>query len=291
MRPDSTGARLFVGMQYLLPQHLLSRAVRAFTRWRWRPFSQPLIRLFMRGYQPDLSDALQPDPGRYDSFNDFFVRALQPGARPGPATADGIASPVDGAISALGDCTDGRLLQAKGRDYTLEALLAARGDWARRFSGGRFMTIYLAPYNYHRIHMPLRGRLVDAWYVPGKLFSVNAATAAHVPNLFARNERLVTVFEDDLGCYAMVLVGALFVGSMGTVWHGDVAPRRRDDITVLDVPMAQAGALLERGAEMGRFNMGSTVIMLLPPGGGRWADHLQAGQTLRVGDTLGTRTP
>ena len=291
MRPDSAGARAFVGLQYLLPQHLLSRAVRAFTRWRWRGFSQPLIRLFMRGFRPDLSDAQQPDPRGYASFNDFFIRALRPGARPAPSAADAIASPVDGTLSALGDCTDGRLLQAKGRDYSLEALLAARGNWSQRFAGGRFMTIYLAPYNYHRIHMPLRGRLVDAWYVPGRLFSVNAATAAHVPNLFARNERLVAVFEGDSGCFALVLVGALFVGSMGTVWHGDIEPRRRDGITPLPVPPAEAGGLLERGAEMGRFNMGSTVILLLPAGGGRWADDAQPGQALRVGATVGTRGP
>ncbi len=291
MRPDSAGARAFVGLQYLLPQHLLSRAVRAFTRWRWRGFSQPLIRLFMRGFRPDLSDAQQPDPRRYASFNEFFVRALRPGARPAPAAADAIASPVDGTLSALGDCTDGRLLQAKGRDYSLEALLAARGDWPQRFAGGRFMTIYLAPYNYHRIHMPLRGRLVDAWYVPGRLFSVNAATAAQVPNLFARNERLVAVFEDESGCFALVLVGALFVGSMGTVWHGDVEPQRRNGLTALPVPSATAAGLLGRCAEMGRFNMGSTVILLLPAGGGRWADGLQPGQTLRVGATVGTRGP
>ena len=290
MRPGSAAARAFVGMQYLLPQHLLSRAVRGFTRWRWRGFSQPLIRTFIRGFRPDLSDALQPDPHRYDSFNEFFVRVLRPGARPMPTEADAIASPVDGTISALGDCSEDRLLQAKGRDYSLATLLAQRGDWPRYFAGGRFMTTYLAPSNYHRIHMPLRGRLVDAWYVPGRLFSVNAVTAAHVPNLFARNERLVMVFEDQRGCFAVVLVGALFVGSMGTVWHGDVVPRQRGAITGLTVPPA-AAAWLERGAEVGRFNMGSTVIVLLPRGAGHWRASLQAGQTVRVGDNIGSRGP
>jgi phosphatidylserine decarboxylase len=289
MRAGSLGARAFVALQYLLPQHLLSRGVRALTHWRWRPFSQRLIRLFLRGFRPDLSDALQPDITRYDSFNEFFVRELRPDARPGPATPEAIASPVDGTISALGDCTDGLLLQAKGRNYSLNSLLAAHGGWPERFAGGRFMTIYLAPYNYHRIHMPMRGQLVDAWYVPGQLFSVNAVTAAHVPNLFARNERLIAVFEQNNNPFAMVLVGALFVGSMGTVWHGDVQPARRNGITRLDVPSNAERALLERGAEMGRFNMGSTVILLLPPGGGDWLDTLQVGQTVRVGDRLGTR--
>ena len=286
MRSDSLGARAFVTLQYLLPQHLLSRGVRAATRWRWRPFKSALIGAFMRGFRPDLSEAVEPDTRRYGSFNDFFVRALKPQARPQPADPALIASPVDGTLSALGECHGGRLYQAKGRYYTLAALLAGREEWATRFTGGRFMTIYLAPYNYHRIHMPLRGRLVDAWYVPGRLFSVNGATAAHVPNLFARNERLVAVFEGDCGPFALVLVGALFVGSMGTVWHGDVMPPRGSAPQALPVP-ADTSALLERGAEMGRFNMGSTVILLLPAGGGRWPVELQNGQTLRVGQPLG----
>jgi phosphatidylserine decarboxylase len=282
----SFSARAFVTLQYLLPQHLLSRGVRAITRWRWRPFKDALIGAFLRGFRPDLGDAVQPDPHRYASFNDFFVRALRPGARPQPDDPRLIASPVDGTLSALGDCLEGRLYQAKGRHYTLATLLAGRADWSERFAGGRFMTIYLAPYNYHRIHMPLRGRLVDAWYVPGKLFSVNAVTAAHVPDLFARNERLITVFEGEQGPFALVLVGALFVGSMGTVWHGDVAPAGRGAPSPLPVPSDDT-AVLERGAEMGRFNMGSTVILLLPRGSERWPDTLHSGQTLRLGAPLG----
>jgi phosphatidylserine decarboxylase len=283
---DGLGARAFVALQYLLPQHALSGIVRRATRWRWRPFSQWLIRLFVRGYRPELGDALQPDPAQYASFNDFFIRELRADARPQPADAAVIASPVDGAISALGDCAAGRVYQAKGRDFSLQSLLAQRGDWARRFTDGRFMTIYLAPFNYHRIHMPLAGRLVDAWYVPGQLFSVNATTAAQVPNLFARNERIVTVFEGDQGVFAMVLVGALFVGSMSTVWHGEVVPRSRR--AVFDLPLPAGDASLKRGAEMGRFNMGSTVILLLPPPWGEWAPQLASRSALRMGQAIGT---
>jgi phosphatidylserine decarboxylase len=234
-----------------------------------------------------MSDALEPRPLAYATFNEFFTRALRPDARPAPEDAAAIACPVDGTVSMAGGIDGQRLLQAKGHEYTLSALLAGREDWVQRFSGGAFATIYLAPYYYHRIHMPLAGRLRSAWYVPGQLYSVNATTAARVPGLFARNERLICAFDDPDSGFAMVLVGALFVGSMSTVWHGDVTPTSHRVLRDL-LPARDAAPLAApRGAELGRFNMGSTIILLLPPGRGEWSSRLVPGQVVQVGDTIG----
>jgi len=285
---ESSG-RWFVAMQYLLPQHLLSRLVGAITRSRVGWLRRALIAAFMRGFRPDMSDAEQPDPQRYPSFNAFFTRALRAGARlPSPA-AHAIDSPVDGRISALGTSAHGRLIQAKGRDYSLRALLAGQEALADSLAGGLFMTIYLAPFDYHRIHMAEGGALRAAWYVPGRLFSVNDATARHVPDLFARNERVILQFDGERGPHALVMVGALFVGSMGTVWHGDIAPRHGRGSVALALP-ASASTPLARGAELGRFNMGSTVILLLPPGVAQWEPTLAAGSVLRVGQPIGVST-
>ena len=217
----------FVTLQHLLPQHTFSRVVLWATRLRFAPWKDALIGAFVRGYRPELGDARVTDPFAYESFNAFFTRALRDGARPQPPDPVAIASPVDGTMSQYGRIAAGRLIQAKGQDYALDALLSgAAPGWAPRFVEGDFATIYLAPYNYHRIHMPVDGTLREAWYVPGRLFSVNAATAAELPGLFARNERVVLLFDGPCGPFAVILVGALFVGSMATVWHGDVTPRR-----------------------------------------------------------------
>jgi phosphatidylserine decarboxylase len=277
------GARLFIALQYVLPQHLLSRVVYHATRNRVRPVKNALISSFMRGFHPEMSDAVEPEPLRYASFNDFFTRALRPDARPMPADPHVIASPVDGTVSQMGHIDGTRMIQAKGHDYSIDALLAGPSRWTSRFSGGTFATIYLAPYNYHRIHMPCHGELHSAWYVPGRLFSVNTTTAAAVPGLFARNERIVCLFEEGELCFAMILVGALFVGSMSTVWHGEVTPKIRRKPQPLPV---SAGLHLPRGAEMGRFNMGSTVILLFPRNAIEWRSEFQAGTTLRVGQYL-----
>jgi phosphatidylserine decarboxylase len=286
------GARLFVALQYLLPQHALSRLIGKVARARAAWLCRPLIAGFMRSYRPDLSEAAQPDPNSYPSFNAFFTRALRPGARPFPASHDAIASPVDGRISALGTTVNGQLLQAKGRAYSLRSLLAGNEALAARLQDGLFMTIYLAPYNYHRIHMGLAGALVGAWYVPGRLFSVNDSTARLVPGLFARNERLVLEFAGERGPHALVMVGALFVGSMATVWHGDIAPRRARGAISLPLP-ERSGALsyLPRAAELGRFNMGSTVILLLPKGAASWDQSVAASTAVRVGQLIGTLAP
>jgi len=274
--------RLFVWFQYLLPQHGLSRLIRAATRVRTGWFKNGTIRTFLRLYRVDMTEAAESDPYRYGSFNEFFTRALKHGARPIANDAHAIASPVDGCVSEAGTIELDRLLQAKGRHYRLTELLAAQ-SWAPRFEGGCFATIYLAPFNYHRIHMPLRGELLETVYVPGRLFSVNAVTAQHVPGLFARNERVVTLFDSDAGQFALVLVGALNVGSMATVWAGDITPAARRVVTRVPGPPTT----LEKGAELGRFNMGSTVILLFEPNRARWHPQVQAGSVVRLGQSLG----
>lgn len=278
-------ARAFIALQHVLPQHTLSRIVHRAARSRLPWFKNALIGPFVRHFQPDLSDAVQTDPFAYASFNEFFTRALRPGSRPLPDDPLDLACPVDGTISEIGAIDSDRLLQAKGRYYTLAALLAGQQSWAHRFVGGSFATIYLAPYNYHRIHMALRGTLRETWYVPGRLFSVNRVTADGVRELFARNERVVCCFEDGALGHAIVLVGALNVGSIETVWHGEVAPRRPRRFTRLPVP--ESGATLERGAELGRFNLGSTIILLLPAGAARWRDDLVSGRVVRMGESIG----
>ena len=277
------GERVFVALQYLLPQHLLSRMVWHATRCRTTWWKNALIRYFLRHFAVNMAEAAQPDPFAFASFNEFFTRALRPGAREVAPDPLSIVSPVDGAVSAAGVIERDRLFQAKGHEYTLDQLLgdAALGS---RFQDGRFATLYLAPHDYHRVHMPLAGTLTATAHVPGRLFSVNTATAARVPRLFARNERVICLFDTAFGPLAVILVGALFVGSMSTVWAGDITPRRAAHQT----KAAAKGAPihLERGAEMGRFNMGSTVILLLDRGV-HWAPTLVPGSLVRVGESIG----
>ncbi len=282
------GGRAFVALQHLLPQHGISRLVLAATRSRAPAFKNALIRLFVRGFNPDMTDAVEPEPTAYASFNEFFTRALRAGTRPIDADTGAVVSPVDGTVSEAGELTADRLLQAKGHEYSLRALLAGNATWERTFAGGTFATIYLAPYNYHRIHMPLAGELRDSFYVPGRLFSVNRTTAQLVPGLFSRNERVFCGFDSRGMPWANILVGALNVGSMATVWHGDVTPRKVREITALPVTDVLAPATLNKGDEMARFNMGSTVILLFPPGAVRWDGKLKAGNTLRMGERIGT---
>jgi phosphatidylserine decarboxylase len=274
--------RLFVWFQYLLPQHGLSRLVLAATRVRAAWFKNWLIGRFLKHYPVDMTEAAESDPYCYGSFNEFFTRPLKASVRSIAAGANDIACPVDGCISEAGRIDGERLLQAKGRDYRLGELLAGEA-WASRFAGGSFATIYLAPFNYHRIHMPLDGELSATVYVPGRLFSVNAVTAHYVPRLFARNERVLTLFDAPCGQFAVVLVGALNVGSMATVWAGDITPAARRVITRLPAPPTR----LKKGAELGRFNMGSTVILLFEPDRARWLPEVCAGSVVRLGQALG----
>lgn len=281
--------RLFIALQHLVPQRWLSERMYRLARVQWRPLKRLIIRNFARIYQIDMSLALEPDLDAYPSFNAFFTRALNPAARPLDLDPTVILCPVDGAISQIGTIEAGRLIQAKGRDYSVESLLALAPGEPHPFEGGRFATIYLSPRDYHRIHMPLGGRLDQMVHVPGQLFSVNAVTAAGVPDLFARNERLVCRFETEAGPMALILVGAIFVGGIETVWAGEVTPPhsglepKRWDYEVDDQCIR-----LERGEEMGRFNLGSTVILLLPPGQAEWESGLAPGNAVRLGQRLGT---
>ena len=285
--PGAAG-RAFVALQHLLPQHGISRLVLQATRSRVPWFKDLLIRLFVRGFRPEMADAVEPEPTAYPSFNEFFTRALREGTRPVDTDPRVIVSPVDGTVSEAGTLSADRLLQAKGHEYSLRALLAGNAAWERSFTGGTFATIYLAPYNYHRIHMPLPGELRESFYVPGRLFSVNRTTAQLVPGLFAVNERVFCGFDAGGLPWAIILVGALNVGSMATVWHGDVTPRKHREVTALPITDVRAPTLLDKGAEMARFNMGSTVILLFPPAAADWIDTLKPGQTLRVGERIGT---
>jgi phosphatidylserine decarboxylase len=284
---DSASARAFVAVQQLLPQHLLSRLAYPLTRSRLRWLKNPLIRGFVSHFQPDMSDAEETDPLRFESFNAFFTRALRAGTRPADPDPLALVSPVDGSVSQLGRLDGHWLVQAKGHAFTLESLLGDDGrSWVEVFRSGAFATLYLAPFNYHRVHMPLPGTLRAAWYVPGQLFSVNATTTERVPGLFARNERVACVFGEGPFAFALVLVGALFVGSISTVWHGEVTPRSPRQPAALPLTADRASLTLARGAEVGRFNMGSTVILLLPPARSEWRSALVPGTAVRVGETL-----
>jgi phosphatidylserine decarboxylase len=285
--PDRAGlgARLYVAMQYLLPQHALSSAMFWLTQRPWPRVAHWAIRAFVRLFKVDLREAAEPDPLAYPSFNAFFTRALRADARSWPTAADAIGCPVDGRISQIGSVTDDRLIQAKGRDYSVTSLLGGDPRLAAQFRGGQFATLYLSPRDYHRIHMPIAGQLSATIQVPGRLFSVNPTTVASVPRLFARNERVVCLFETHAGPMAVILVGAIFVGSIETVWAGRLTPPRAREVHRVDA--SASGPQLARGDELGRFNMGSTVILLFPAGRTCWEPSLQAGMAVRCGEAIG----
>jgi len=280
--------RIFISFQHLLPQHLVSRCIgllAELSRPNW--LKNRVISSYVRYYGVPMEEAREPDIRRYESFNAFFTRPLLEQARP-CADAD-ILCPADGVFSQLGDIEEDMLLQAKGRRFSTVDLLGGDGDRAREFRAGHFATIYLSPRDYHRVHMPVTGRLSATTYVPGRLFSVNAATARHVDRLFARNERLVCHFDTAVGPMAMVLVGAMIVAGIETVWSGRVTPARRGPETV-DYAGRGEPVELDRGREMGRFFLGSTVILLFPPGSIAWRRDTDAGSLARVGERLGDFT-
>jgi len=282
-------ARAFVGLQHLLPQHLLSGLMYRLARVEWSPLRTPLIWVFIRVTGIRMAEAAEPDPRRYRHLNALFTRALRPELRPPDPDPAAVLSPVDGTLSQLGTIEAGRLIQAKGRDYGLVDLLGGDAEAERQLTGGSFATLYLSPKDYHRIHMPLAGELRGMTYLPGRLFSVNTITAALVPGLFARNERVVCRFETPAGPMAMVLVGAIFVGGIETVWAGEVTPTSAAGSKTNAPADRQAQAVrLERGAEMGRFNLGSTVILLFPPGAVSWDPGLAPGSPVRMGQRIGT---
>ena len=277
--------RLAVLPQYLLPKQALTSFAGTVASRAGGASTTRLIAWFVRKYGVDMGEAAEPDIARYATFNDFFTRALKPGARP-LAEADWVC-PVDGAISQFGAIEQGRIVQAKGHDYSTAALVGGDAVLAARFLHGAFATLYLSPKDYHRIHMPCDGRLVRMVYVPGDLFSVNPATARGVPGLFARNERVVCVFDAAHGPFAMVLVGATIVGSMATVWHGVVNPPRAK--RVRDWRYDDRPVELRQGEEMGRFLLGSTVVLLFPAPRPRFAEGWAPGRTVRLGEAMATR--
>lgn len=269
----------------LLPQHGISRVIHALARWRWRPWKNLLIRSFTRIFAVNVSEAANAGPEPYESFNAFFTRALTPGVRPLDDTPGVVVSPVDGHVSEAGTVTAGRLIQAKGRDYGVTELLGGDTAIAEPFLDGCFATLYLSPRDYHRIHMPVAGTLERMLHVPGRLFGVSRPLVRHIPGLFARNERVVTLFETSHGPMAMVLVGAIGVGSIETVWAGEVTPPRGHRIRSWDY--RHAPIELAAGDEMGRFNMGSTVIVLFANPAVEWNAELIAEQPVQMGCAIG----
>ncbi|MDK1289047.1 archaetidylserine decarboxylase [Pseudoalteromonas umbrosa] len=254
--------KIKIALQYALPKHAVSRLVGKLAAAQAGALTTQLIKLFIKQYKIDMTEALHEDPAHYKTFNEFFTRPLKPGIRPLATEEHIIAHPVDGAISQLGDVVDGQIIQAKGHDYSLQTLLGGNEQDVAPFLGGKFATIYLAPKDYHRIHMPVDGVLKKMIYVPGDLFSVNPLTAQNVPNLFARNERVVAIFDTNIGPLSMVLVGATIVASIETVWAGTVTPPAGKDVFSWDYPTTGPQAIkLKKGDEMGRFKLGSTVIL------------------------------
>ncbi|MFT3718762.1 archaetidylserine decarboxylase [Pseudorhodoferax sp.] len=274
--------RLAVLPQYLLPKRALTHLAGRVASARRGARTTALIRRFVRRYGVDMAEAAEPDIAAYASFNDFFTRALRDGARP-LADAD-LVCPVDGAISQFGAIEDGRILQAKGHRYSAEALVGGDAVLAARFRHGSFATLYLSPRDYHRIHMPCDGRLARMVYVPGALFSVNPTTARGVPGLFARNERVVCLFDTAHGPMVLALVGATIVGSMATAWHGVVNPQRTGRLRRWDY--AEGQVALRQGEEMGRFLLGSTVVLLFPQGPLRFAPGWAPGRAIRMGERM-----
>jgi phosphatidylserine decarboxylase len=278
-------AYLNCGLLTVLPQHGLSALMYRASRWRWRWLKNACIRLLVRHYAVDLDEVADPDFGHYDTFNAFFTRALKDSVRPVDDDPLSIVSPADGRVSQAGRIEDGQILQAKGHHYSALELLAGNKALAERMDGGSFATVYLSPRDYHRVHMPLAGRLTDMEFVPGDLFSVSDATTQLIPRLFARNERVICHFEGEHGPFAVVLVGAIFVGSIETVWHGEVRGPRHE--VTRWAYQGDDAVTLAKGAELGRFNMGSTVIVLLPKDAAGWEPALQAGLAVRLGERIG----
>lgn len=278
--------RLFIFMQYILPHHTLSRLIGRLAECQTAWFKNRLIAWFIKRYQVNMSEALLEDPSAYRHFNDFFTRSLKEDARPLDNSEKAVLSPADGAISQLGSIEHGRIFQAKGHSFSLLELLGGDAERAAPFMGGSFSTVYLSPKDYHRVHMPLTGILREMVYIPGRLFSVNQTTAENVPELFARNERVACIFDTEQGPMAVVLVGAMIVASIETVWAGQVTPPLRNLHTYDYSQAARQPITLEKGAELGRFKLGSTAIVLFGPNHVAWDDALQETSTVQVGQRL-----
>ena len=277
-----TADRLAVVPQYLAPKRAMTALAHVIANWRGSVVTTAIIRGFVAKYGVEMAEAAEPDITRYPSFNEFFTRALKPGAR--PLAASDLVSPVDGAISQFGAIEGDQIFQAKGHHYSTTELVGGDAALAAPFAGGHFATLYLSPKDYHRIHMPCGGRLTRMIHVPGELFSVNPTTARGVPGVFARNERVVCVFDGGRGPWVLVLVGATIVGSMATVWHGIVNPPRPGKLR--EWRYDEREVRLAQGDEMGRFLLGSTVVLLFPPGPLKFNPAWAAGGSIRMGQAM-----
>lgn len=280
---------LFIGLQFILPHHLLSRVIGWFAGCRLAVLKNLIIRVFIRIYGVDMSEAEHSNIGNYASFNHFFTRALQDDARPVNSTPGGIICPVDGFISAAGVIEHRQIFQAKGRNYSLHSLLGGDEVMTGLFENGQFLTAYLSPRDYHRIHMPETGTLETMTFIPGRLFSVNPTTCEGIDNLFARNERVVCLFNTQIGPMAVILIGAMIVASIETVWAGRIRPTTRS-IQTTSYAQENPSIRLDQGVEIGRFLLGSTVIVLFGPDCMNWQDDLHTGKPVRMGELIGRRT-
>ncbi len=280
---------LKVNLQYVTPKHLLSRMVGKLAEAELGSVTTAIIKLFIKQYNVDMSEALHSDPEHYSSFNAFFTRPLKPEARTIDERDDVLIHAVDGTVSQFGDIETDSIFQAKGHDYSLTSLLGGKPELATPFKNGKFATIYLAPRDYHRIHMPVDGTLTDMIYVPGELFSVNPLTAENIPGLFARNERVVALFDTPVGKMAMVLVGATIVASIETVWAGTVTPPAGKNVQhwTYDAD-SEASITLKKGDELGRFKLGSTIVACFEPGAIEFED-LAPGQVTRLGQPMASK--
>ena len=273
--------------QHLIPQHWLSRALGSLANCQLPAIKNFLIKLFIRYYQVNMEEAIHANAEDYTHFNDFFTRHLKDKARPITATDDQIACPVDGCVSQLGKISGGKILQAKGHDYSLQSLLGDSTDHAQAFHGGHFATLYLAPKDYHRIHMPITGTLREMVHIPGHLFSVNPRTTRTIDNLFSRNERVVCLFDTEVGPMAMVLVGAVIVASIATIWADTITPPTVNMIRKWNYQDTSPPIQLMKGDEMGHFKLGSTVILLFGPDAMSWLNDIQEKTSIRMGQILG----
>jgi len=280
-------AQLFLLLQRMMPKRLITAIVYRLARIRVRLIKDFLIRSFVRFYEVDLDEIQKSVPGGFISFNDFFTRELADGSRPIDSSDLSSVAPADGFISAAGSIERNAVLQAKGHDYSLEELLATDLDEAQRYYDGSFATIYLAPFNYHRVHAPLAGELVAVHFVPGSLFSVNQTTVSFLRGLFTRNERLICHFRTASGPMVLIFVGALNVGSITTPWTGEIRPRKGHVVENIDLQSSSQPKKVNKGDLLGWFNMGSTIILLLPPGVCDWRSGLESGEALRMGESLG----
>lgn len=271
-------------LQYLLPQHILSRLGAKVANCRIRLIKNLVIYLCCRFYRITMTDALETNPFNYSTFNDFFTRALQPAARPIAGGEQTVVAPVDGRVWQIGKLNANYFVSAKGHNFTVEQLLAAR-DLATQFNDADFTVLYLAPSDYHRIHMPIKGKLASMHYVPGKLFSVKPSVINNIPGVFAKNERVIINFETAVGNMAMILVGAMFVGSIVTTWAGTIVPSYQETVTNWDY--TKQDLVFAKGEEVGRFKFGSTVILLYPAGTIQWHQELQQNTVIKMGQSLG----